>query len=79
MWYRTGYYKQSGSGKYEGVTTYLTDRDYFYSTTKTKSVFAGSILFVTDASHVGLITYGDGSKIYYADHSSTKKVVEKPY
>lgn len=72
-WYRTGYYKQSGSGKYEGVTTYLTDRDYFYSTTKTSSVFAGSILFVTDASHVGLITYGDGSKLYYADHSSTKK------
>jgi len=51
----------------------------FRKVTKTKSVFAGSILFVTDASHVGLITYGDGSKIYYADHSSTKKVVEKPY
>ncbi|WP_313758982.1 hypothetical protein, partial [Tissierella sp.] len=35
--------------------------------------FAGSIIYNTSKSHVGLVTDEDGSSVYYTDHSDVKK------
>jgi hypothetical protein len=71
-WIRTGYWMQPNN-LYEGVVTYLEDEDLFYESSSYATAFAGSILFVTSRSHVGLVTAGTGSEVYYADHSNVKK------
>ncbi|MDR1537937.1 MAG: amidase domain-containing protein [Clostridiales bacterium] len=70
-WFRTGYYRQS-NGVYEGVATYLARKGYFYQASSVSSAFAGGILFVTNASHVALVTYGDTVVVKYTDHSNIK-------
>lgn len=71
-WYRTGFYTQS-NGLKEGVTTYMVDKGWFYSSTSYTSAFAGAILYNTTESHVGLVTAGDGVNVYYADHSNVQR------
>lgn len=66
-WFRTGYYNNGG------VVPYMTNKSYFYNETNWRKVFAGSILYRTNTSHVGLVTYGDGSKIKYSHHSNRRK------
>ncbi|WP_026476236.1 amidase domain-containing protein [Alkaliphilus transvaalensis] len=66
-WFRTGYNNNGG------VAPYMVDKGYFYEETSWNKAFAGSIIYNTSASHVGLVTSGDGSNVYYADHSNVKK------
>ena len=66
-WFRTGYNKNGG------VVPYMTNKSYFYNETNWRNVFAGSILYRTNTSHVGLVTYGDGAKIKYSHHSTKRK------
>lgn len=65
-WMRTGYYQNGG------VVPYMTDKGYFYEQSNTSKVFAGSIMYWNKTSHVALVTYGDGSKIEYTQHSNKK-------
>jgi len=66
-WFRTGFNNNGG------VVPYLVNKNYFYHESSLSKAFAGSIIYNTKRSHVGLVTSGDGSNIYYADHSDVKK------
>ncbi|BCJ94207.1 hypothetical protein acsn021_17760 [Anaerocolumna cellulosilytica] len=65
-WMRTGYYNNGG------VVPYMTGKNYFYRETALNTIFAGSIMYWTNTSHVALVTYGDGSVIKYSQHSNVK-------
>lgn len=65
-WMRTGYNNNGG------VVPYMVGKGYFYKQTDQSQVFAGSILYRTDTSHVALVTYGDGTIIKYTEHSNVK-------
>ena len=66
-WFRTGLNNNGG------VAPYMVDKGYFYEESRWTKAFAGSIIYNTSESHVGLVTAGDGSSVYYADHSNVKK------
>jgi len=66
-WFRTGFNNNGG------VAPYLVNQGYFYVENSWTKAFAGSIIYNTSQSHVGLVTAGDGSNVYYADHSDVKK------
>ncbi len=66
-WFRTGLNNNGG------VAPYMVDKGYFYEESRWTKAFAGSIIYNTSQSHVGLVTAGDGSNVYYADHSNVKK------
>lgn len=66
-WFRTGFNNNGG------VVPYMVDKGYFYEDSRYSKAFAGSIIYNTSKSHVGLVTSGDGSNVYYADHSDVKK------
>lgn len=63
-WFRTGY---NGS---TGVVIYMTNKGYFYKELNTSKVFAGSIMYWNNTSHVALVTYGDGTTIKYTEHGA---------
>jgi len=64
---RTGYYAGMG-----GVVPYMVDKEYFYEQSDESKVYAGSIMYWNDESHVALVTYGDTVKIKYSQHSNVK-------
>lgn len=66
-WFRTGFNNNGG------VATYMENKGYFYKEDRKERAFAGSIIFNTSKSHVGLVTAGDGMNVFYADHSDVKK------
>lgn len=66
-WMRTGYYAGMG-----GVVPYMVDKEYFYEQSDESKVYAGSIMYWNDESHVALVTYGDTVKIKYSQHSNVK-------
>ncbi len=66
-WLRTGYTPSMG-----GVVIYMTDKDYFYKQTDESKVYAGSIMFWNNTSHVALVTYGDTATIKYTQHGATQ-------
>lgn len=65
-WMRTGYNNNGG------VVPYMTGKGYFYHQTVESMVFAGSIMYQTNSSHVMITTYGDTAVIKYAQHSNVK-------
>lgn len=65
-WMRTGYYNNGG------VVPYMTGKGYFYHQPVESMVFAGSIMYQTNASHVMITTYGDTEVIKYAQHSNVQ-------
>lgn len=63
-WYRTGYYSNGG------VVTYMKNKGYFYKQSDESKVYAGSIMFWNNTSHVALVTYGDTVTIKYTQHGA---------
>lgn len=63
-WFRTG---DNGS---TGVVIYMKNKGYFNIETNEAKVAAGSIMYWNKASHVALVTYGDGSTIKYTEHGA---------
>ena len=63
-WMRTGYNNNGG------VVPYMTGKSYFYKESTVSKVFAGSIMYWTNTSHVALVTYGDTVTIKYTQHSN---------
>lgn len=67
-WITTGF-KNDGSG----LVPYLTRHGYFYQEKFRGKVEPGSIVYWTDASHVGLITYQDTVTMKYTAHTKARK------
>lgn len=63
-WFRTGYNGRTG------VVIYMKDKGYFYKESNENRIFAGSIMYWNNKSHVALVTYGDGSTIKYTQHGA---------
>jgi len=63
-WFRTGYYNNGG------VVPYMTDKGYFYKQNDESKVYAGSIMYWNNKSHVALVTYGDTVTIKYTQHGA---------
>lgn len=63
-WMRTGYYDNGG------VVPYMVNKGYFYEQADESMVFAGSIMYWNNASHVALVTSGDTVTIKYTQHSN---------
>lgn len=65
-WMRTGFNNNGG------VVPYMTGKGYFYHQPVESMVFAGSIVYQTNKSHVMITTYGDTAVIKYAQHSNVQ-------
>ncbi|SHF08137.1 hypothetical protein SAMN02745784_02750 [Tissierella praeacuta DSM 18095] len=55
----------------------MFDKGYFYEESSWTKAFAGSIIYNTSKSHVGLVTDEDESSVSYTDHSDVKNLAEK--
>jgi hypothetical protein len=66
-WFRTGYNKSTG------VVIYMTNKGYFYKESTKSKIFAGSIMYWNNESHVALVTYGDGTTIKYTEHGAKQR------
>lgn len=66
-WINTGY-----SSSYYGLVEYMEDEGYFFDTTSKNKAFAGSIIYWTGFSHVGMVDQNDTVTMTYCAHTNDR-------